>query len=64
MVTLSFLGDLFASPKDEAESGDIYRTHKLVHFFGPQASQAHTLRVWNVLMLLTYSLFSLVRLFL
>ena len=62
VVKLSFLGDLFASRRWSRER-DIYRTHKLLYFLDHRPPKL-TLRVWNVLMLLTYTLSSLVRSFL
>ena len=59
IVTLSFLGDLFASRRWSRER-DFYLTHKLVYFLDHRPPKL-TLRVWNVLMLFTYTLLSLVR---
>jgi len=64
MVWSRFLSwEIYLRHEDEAESGDIYRTHKLVYFFFYFPPKL-TLRVWNVLVSLTYTLLSLIRLFL
>ena len=55
--------EIFLRHVDEAESGDIYSTHKLVYFLEHRRAKL-TLRVWNVLMLLTNTLLRLVRSFL
>ena len=55
--------EIYLRHVDEAESGDIYRPHKLVYFFRARRPKL-TLRVWNVLMLLTNTLLSLERSFL
>ena len=64
MVWSRFLSwEIYLRHVDEAKSGDIYLTHKLVYFLDHRPPKL-TLRVWNVLMLFTYTLLSLVRSFL
>ena len=57
MVWSRFLfWEIYLRHEDEAESGDIYLTHKLVYFLDHMRPKL-TLRVWNVLMLFTYTLY-------